>query len=326
MLSVIVPIYNSEKYLDKCIESLLNQTYSDIELVLVDDGSNDGSPGILDRYAQEYGNIKVVHTEKGGQCAARNNGIKHASGDIIAFMDADDVIDPQIYEILINALYLTDSDVAACGMKTEYGLEIRCSEYTEIPQPRIFVSKKELFAGVDNGIAGFVWNKVIEKETIGDIRFREDLNFMEDLYFTYEIMAASHRACCVDLPMYHYRYNIQSITHSASIDKYMKCLSTFQHLIEWIDNDVPECSGSLHRNYLFWNTKACENMLNDYHPMEFRTIQGYVFDNREYISQCGLRIRLLCNAILNGWNAYRPLGKFFFILKKVYVSAVRLVR
>ena len=112
MVSVIVPVYNSEKYLTECIESIMAQHYSNIEVILIDDGSTDNSGRIIDNYAQRYSQIRAIHTDNQGVSSARNCGIEMSSGDFITFIDADDWITPDYVEYLLQVLISTNSDFA----------------------------------------------------------------------------------------------------------------------------------------------------------------------------------------------------------------------
>ena len=114
-ISVIVPVYNSGIYLEDTVKSLLNQTYENIEIILVDDGSTDESPQICNRLAQEYSNILVVHQPNSGVSVARNNGMKHATGSLIAFCDGDDVVEEDMYEFLYKQMIEENSDIACCN-------------------------------------------------------------------------------------------------------------------------------------------------------------------------------------------------------------------
>ena len=113
-ISVIVPVYNVEKYLDKCVQSILNQTYENIELVLVDDGSTDGSSKICDKYGNIDSRVKVIHKENGGLSSARNRGIDEAGGKFITFIDSDDYIHHQMLEILYEGIIKNKSGCAGC--------------------------------------------------------------------------------------------------------------------------------------------------------------------------------------------------------------------
>ena len=119
MISVIIPVFNAEKYLRECLDSVANQTYNDLEILLIDDGSKDSSPQICDGYAAADSRFTVIHKENGGVSSARNTGIENAHGNLMAFVDADDVLDLDMYEILVHALETTDSDIAACSYMNE---------------------------------------------------------------------------------------------------------------------------------------------------------------------------------------------------------------
>ena len=119
LISIIVPVYNVEKYLGKCIESLIDQTYPNIEIVLVDDGSRDDSGRLCDDYQMQYSFIKVVHKENGGLSQTRNVGLKLAKGVFIGFVDSDDWIEPNMYAILISVLIETGADIAVCNYMAE---------------------------------------------------------------------------------------------------------------------------------------------------------------------------------------------------------------
>ena len=118
-ISVIVPVYKVEKYLDRCVESIVNQTYKNLEIILVDDGSPDDCPAICDAWANKDERIKVMHKENGGASSARNAGLDASSGDYVGFIDGDDIIDNDMYEMLLNNLVFTGADISRCGMVRE---------------------------------------------------------------------------------------------------------------------------------------------------------------------------------------------------------------
>lgn len=115
LVSIIVPVYNTEKYLNKCIDSILNQSFKDFELILVDDGSTDKSGTICDDYAKKDSRILVIHKENGGQATARNAGLDIASGEYVGFVDSDDFIEPEMYEAMLSAIDNTGAEIAMCG-------------------------------------------------------------------------------------------------------------------------------------------------------------------------------------------------------------------
>ena len=120
LISIVLPIYNVENYIEKCMESVLNQTYKNIEIILVDDGSPDNCPIICDQYVKEDNRVKVVHKENGGLSDARNAGIKVANGDYITFIDSDDYVDKDYVEFLYNTIEETDADIAIGGHRVIY--------------------------------------------------------------------------------------------------------------------------------------------------------------------------------------------------------------
>lgn len=323
MLSITIPVYNAEKYLDECVQSLLAQTYKDYEIILVDDGSKDKSVDMCDRYSEKYENVRVIHKENGGVQTARNVGLENSKGDLVAFIDSDDLVDPQAFEIMIKAMERTKADVVACGYRTEYG-KIHLGTYSEIPEAKVFVGGKEAAKGISNGLTGFIWNKVIKKSAIGSLRFRDDMPICEDLFFNYQLMLGINKAAVVDLPLYHYRYVAVSLSKSGPITRYMGCLAGMNRLVHWVEVNVPECNGDIRRNFIFWNTKTCEQMLDDYHPDAFEQVQQYVEESKDYIDGCGTRIKILAKGILKSWTSYKLLGSFFITMKKLYVKAVQL--
>ena len=118
LISVIVPIYNVEKYLDNCVKSIVNQTYKNLEIILVDDGSPDSCPAICDNWAKIDSRINVIHQKNSGVSAARNIGIKSSLGDFITFVDGDDFIDSDMYETLVSAYLKNGADIVGCSFKT----------------------------------------------------------------------------------------------------------------------------------------------------------------------------------------------------------------
>ena len=117
LISVIVPIYHVEQYLNRCVESLVNQTYSNLEIILVDDGSPDNCPKMCDDWVQKDSRIKVIHKGNGGLSDARNAGMQIANGDVISFIDSDDWIDPKFFEVMLNVMQDDESDIVSCGVK-----------------------------------------------------------------------------------------------------------------------------------------------------------------------------------------------------------------
>ena len=163
LISVIVPIYGVEKYLNKCVESLIGQTYKVLEIILVDDGSKDNCPTLCDEWAKKDSRIKVVHKENGGLSDARNAGLPYATGEYISFIDSDDYIEPTFYERLFAAIEEAGAEIAECGTRyvDECGneLKIRQSQdgcFDTLTALKMLIQEKGLYQTV--------WNKLYKKE------------------------------------------------------------------------------------------------------------------------------------------------------------------
>ena len=195
-VSVIVPIYNVEKYLEKCINSLLSQTLEDIQIILVNDGSKDNSGNIAKEYEKNNKNrIIYVEKENGGLSDARNYGLKYATGDFIAFLDSDDYIEKNAYEEMYNKAIEENSDYVECDFIWEFPNKIRVDK--QYP----YKNKKEMLSFV----RVVAWNKLIKRQLITDnnLEFPKGLRY-EDVEFTYKLIPFINKFAYVDKPFIHY--------------------------------------------------------------------------------------------------------------------------
>lgn len=208
-LSIIIPVYNAEEFLYKCVESVLNQTHSNIELILVDDGSKDNSLSICNDFAQKDMRVKVFAQENSGQSKARNVGLDNSTGSYIAFVDSDDWIDEDYFELLLKASLKYDADVACASIIRERQamskIRLKYSEenvYTD-PQEKIDVAHVPDMC--------YVWNKVYKKSFLDKIslRFVEGM-FFEDVDFVTRAVYFSNKIVTVPNTYYHYWTNINS--------------------------------------------------------------------------------------------------------------------
>lgn len=217
-ISVIVPVYKVEKYLDKCVESIVNQTYKDLEIILVDDGSPDNCPEMCDQWAKIDNRIKVIHQNNGGVSNARNIGMESATGDFIAFVDSDDTIDSDMYEFLLDLMIENDADIAHCGYKHIYKDETKLINNTKkiVIQDRT-ESLKCLVGGYLFG--GGLWNKLIKKELVASIRFPENIKINEDVLFCFNVFIKSNKSVFADYPKYNYMAHESSTTEIKKQEK-----------------------------------------------------------------------------------------------------------
>lgn len=199
-LSIIIPVYNNERYLQTTLQSVLAQTYPDFEVLAIDDGSTDGSLAICQKFAQKDRRLRVIHKENGGVSSARNRGIEEAMGKYIAFVDGDDCIDPEMYTTMITVLQDTGADLVDCRV-------IKESQYMQQPyeegdvevsdHPLECLSKKGYF--IDSSL-----NKVYRRDFIGYTRFDEGISYSEDKLFVTELIFKAKRMALVSNVFYHY--------------------------------------------------------------------------------------------------------------------------
>ena len=202
-VSIIVPVYNAEKYIEKCVQSLLDQTYKNIEILLIDDESPDGCPQICDRYAAKDPRVKVIHQKNTGSTGARKSGLEHATGTRIAFVDSDDWVLPSMIEEMTAAAEQNAADIVICDwadfsngeengviktqtLKNTYSMEQIRDEFLMDRHPNV------------------MWNKLYDKELFKDIRFPENIIF-EDLFLNGEIFCRCKKVYYLPTPFYCYR-------------------------------------------------------------------------------------------------------------------------
>ena len=202
-ISVIVPIYKVEAYLDKCVQSIVDQTYTNLEIILVDDGSPDRCGQMCDAWAAEDSRIRVVHKENGGLSDARNAGLAVATGQLISFIDSDDWIDPEFLQTLYDALRQNDAQIAECGIRLVD--EEGCVLSQRGPGNSETVGKIETLRRLvlEAGVFQTVWNKLYRRSVIGDILFEKG-KCNEDDFWTYQIFDRMERLTLVDRPMLNY--------------------------------------------------------------------------------------------------------------------------
>ena len=210
-ISIIVPVYNVEKYLRKCVDSILNQTFKDFELILVDDGSIDTSGKICDEYNLKDNRIKVIHKENGGLSSARNAGLDIAQGEYIGFVDSDDWIELDMYEKLYKICKENDTDVGIVGINYGGASEKKKSKKIEIYSNKLILD--DLVYNKGKEITWPAWNKLWLKKVIGESRFKEG-RIYEDGLFLYSLSSKIKKVAKIDYEAYNYRMDNESITRS----------------------------------------------------------------------------------------------------------------
>ncbi|MDE6697450.1 MAG: glycosyltransferase [Muribaculaceae bacterium] len=247
-LSIIVPVYNMEKYLRQCLDSIKDQTFKDWECILVDDGSKDSSPEICDEYASKDPRFKVIHKINGGLSSARNAGLKECKGDLIGFVDSDDWIEPQMYQILYNLIVDYDADLALIGFIKEFKGKHSTKHLTN--KTKVLTREEAIREIGFDRIPNYVWNK-LQKRSIITCDFPIGRNF-EDIY-VYGEWLKNVRSIVIDpTPMYHYRMRKGSIIHSDvaknRYDYFQSCIDRMNMIESSINENYDTVSRNVYMN------------------------------------------------------------------------------
>ena len=210
-ISVIVPVYKVEKYLDRCVESIVNQTYKNLEIILVDDGSPDNCPVICDAWAKKDERIQVIHKENGGLSSARNAALDISTGEYVCFVDSDDWIDSDMIEVLVRCVSEKKADVAMCGFYMDYSGE-RESDHVSSGS-RVIEGEGIFKAFILDEIRPEMCGKLYAMNLFLDMRFDTKTKYAEDLQMNYHIMKKVKSFVSLDTCKYHYiQSNDGSIT------------------------------------------------------------------------------------------------------------------
>src|SRR5574344_137457 len=255
LVSVIVPVYNASLYLNECIDSIINNTYKNIELILINDGSKDNSLDIINSYKDER--IKVINTLNKGVVNARKVGISFSKGKYIMFVDADDYIDSKMIEILVNKI--GDSDMIRCNQITVNGKKL-VKDHT-IKQDGV-VPTDEVYKLLYTSIyMNSIWKSLMKREIAKDIEIK-DINYGEDLLFNFELINKCNKISFAKDNLYYYRINKLGVTLNKDYDILMKKLSSeiyaYTYLYNHISNDDYKLLAS--NKLLFYITRTIYDM------------------------------------------------------------------
>lgn len=250
MVSIIIPCYNVADYLWDCLVSVQNQTYPFIEVVLVDDGSNDETPSICDRFAKEYTNTKVFHICNGGVSNARNLALKESSGEYIAFIDADDMIAPDYIKRLVNAICAERFDLVYCKER-----HFRDSDSIQLNPGDNNYSINSIAHVYDFDYCGSlthstVWGCLFHRKVLEGLEFRTDIFIAEDSLFFNSALLKSIKIGCLDAQLYYYRIRHDSATGNAPYsDKKMTEIIAWEEIVKQNDNIYPNTQISRSAHY-----------------------------------------------------------------------------
>lgn len=246
-ISVIIPIYNVEDYLEKCLSSVTSQSYTNLEIICVDDGSSDSSGDILDQFAARDSRIVAIHQTNEGVSAARNTALDRCTGDFIGFVDGDDWLEPDMYETLIDNVTADDIDISACGYFEDEGdISTPVANLLPVPEEPMEVRAFLKYIYIRDkyrGVTGYPWSRLFRRAVLREngIKFAPEVHISEDQIFTAQCFLSGRKHIYTHKPLYHYVQRNDSAMHSArqrldglgSCTAYQKMIDLYEeHSIE----------------------------------------------------------------------------------------------
>lgn len=257
LISIIVPIYKVEKYLDRCIDSIVRQTYRNLEIILVDDGSPDRCPDICDEWAKRDSRIKVIHKVNGGVSSARNAGLEIANGEYISFVDSDDRLIDTMEETLLREMESPDVGIVECGFR-----EVTKNTFFECIPNREYMNSKTAVAHVllwDGVVRSVLWNKLFRRNAIKDLRFQEELRHGEDTPFLYEALKKTDVYVALPYVGYYYERRDDSLIGNVFKPHKMGTYYAAKQVQQQVKADFPD----LMRQASYHVTAVCNVLLVD---------------------------------------------------------------
>lgn len=278
LISVIVPVYNVAQYLEKSIESIQQQTYQNLEIILVDDGSTDESGRLCEQIAEQDERVLVYHKENEGLSQARNDGLKQAHGDYVIFIDSDDYIHPEMIASLYQQLVKEDADVSSCGVMNVYANSE--SPQTE-NQDDYFICDTETFLReylIGEKIPGTICNKLIKREIAAQLTFPKGLIY-EDAYYHFDLIKVAKKYVVNTKPYYYYFHRGDSITTKPYTEKDLANIDIYQKFYTEVVKEYPNLTEVAFFRLAYAHFFILDKMLLDENFKEFKDyprIYGYL--------------------------------------------------
>ena len=279
LISLIIPVYKVEKYLEKCIQSVINQTYENLQIILVDDGSPDNCGKICDEYAKKDHRIEVIHKSNGGLSDARNKGLEIAKGEYIGFVDSDDYIEADMYEVLYNLLKQYNADVSICNFYTvsQGKISIKNADNGINEYNRIEILKEIL---LDKNIQSYAWNKLYKKELFDEIKYPIGKKY-EDIGTTFYLLEKCNKIVVTGKSEYYYINRQDSIVNNVTESTITDYIELIMQRYDYIEENIKELS-SYNKDYLKRILKTAEkdikslNEVGDYTKKKYEELYNKV--------------------------------------------------
>lgn len=233
LISVVVPIYNVENYIEKCLDSIINQSYRNLEIILIDDGSTDKSSEICDRYKQDDERIMVIHKQNGGLSSARNAGLNIASGEYIGFVDSDDYIEYDMFELLLQKSINMQVDIVGCGVNFINNNSV-IKRYCE-NEEKIINSFEAVIQILENKNCNAVWNKLYKRDIFNDINFEEG-KLYEDTFLLPKVFSKKLKVMFINQCKYNYFIRSNSIMGKSTIRPNVDLIEAYNNLLNFLNS------------------------------------------------------------------------------------------
>lgn len=250
LVSIIVPVYNVEKYLRRCIDSIINQTYRNIEIIIIDDGSTDNSGKICDEYAKRDNRIKIIHQQNKGVSSTRNNGIEHANGKYITFVDSDDFIERKMIETIYNKIICENADIVICGVKSidennnviNQSINTKENKFNNVNAIKVMLDEK-LFYSV-------CWAKLYKKKLFNNIKFNPKIRIAEDMDVLYRVLYKSNKIVQIPERLYNWTNRKDSVTKENDISKWQDEIDVCENIIKFCKENCKEIENYAIKRYI----------------------------------------------------------------------------
>lgn len=287
MISVIVPVYKVEKYLARCVDSILAQTYRDLEVILVDDGSPDRCGEMCDAYAEKDARVRVIHKPNGGISDTRNTGIEAAEGDFISFVDSDDYIEPKMLQTLYELQQKADADIVCCGICDRY----ESGDFLAVSDRKIInCSGEDALAYTLEGkySAGSLCNKIIRRRILSGLRFLNG-KIYEDAFFMPGLLFAAQTVVITTEPLYNYWHRSGSITTASFEKKHMDIIEAYEMTLDFVKKNCPDLEEVARFRVCWANFVVLDRLLqveNYKQYPEYQQVVAYLKKNAGFIMRC----------------------------------------
>lgn len=312
-VSILIPAYNAAAFLPKCLDSVLNQTYQDLQVVIVDDGSKDKTLGVCQSYAEKDSRIEVYHQENQGVASTRNHLLEKAKGDYVLFVDADDCIELDMVEYLVSLATELDAEMVMCDRVIN---DAKPSD--KKPEIKILPNEEAIHDFLQHDyFVGALWNKLFKRSVVDGLSFHKDIWYGEDALFTWEALQRVKTVLASNKQLYHYYMNEESISHQSFGEKKLSSRKAWSLILDEVRKKYPQYIDVVHSTIATNELGLIQAAAQSNYPYnsEVSTMQNTIRKYHHLLSEMKKKDfkRWLYASIIMYWYGY---GKFYYNLHK----------